>query len=167
MDPVTAFSLAGTVLQFIDSASRFVGLAWRLYRSGQDSAADVAELDVITKNLSNVLDGIPSSCSQQAPEGSGYQKDGLLKLAGDCKKVASQLIDVLQSVKLSKNPRKRDAVKTAFKLIWKEDEIKALHSRLDVFRSQFNLHLLISIRLVIIHFKSLASVVATRMIQSL
>ena len=140
MDPVTAFSLAGTILQFIDSGSRFIGLTWRLYRTGS-GPGDLPELTMLTKHLGQVLDILsPSSSSSSAG-------DGLFQLAGECKEVGSQLLSVLQTLRVS-HPRKRDALKLAFQMICKEDDIKSFQSRLDGFRAQFNLHLLVTLRLV-------------------
>ena len=45
--------------------------------------------------------------------------------------------------------RKRDALRAAFKLAWKRERIGDLESRVNGFRSQLNLSLLVSIRLAI------------------
>ncbi|KAE9376191.1 hypothetical protein N431DRAFT_481293 [Stipitochalara longipes BDJ] len=148
MDPVTAFSLAGTILQFIDSGSKFVGLSWRLYRTGE-GPVDLPELMMLTKHLDQVLDGLGSSSSSlsvaQDQKNSRSGGDGLFQLADECKHVGNQLLAILQSVCVS-HSRKRDALKAAFQLIWKEDDIRSLQSRLDGFRAQFNLHLLVTLR---------------------
>jgi hypothetical protein len=41
---------------------------------------------------------------------------------------------------------KRAALKAAFKLAWKEDEIQSLKGRIDQFRSQLAFHILTSLR---------------------
>jgi hypothetical protein len=51
MDPVTAFGLAGTLLQFLDTTSRFIGLAWRIYRNGRDNASDKMNNEVTTQQI--------------------------------------------------------------------------------------------------------------------
>jgi hypothetical protein len=135
MDPVTVFSLAGSILKFLDSGSRFVELAWRLYRSGPDERADRSELFGVTSNLEECLKS-PTT----------LQNDGIGKLAGDCNKVASKLLNVLQQVKVPENPRKRDALKAAFRLMWKGDEIKSLQLKLDSVRGDLSVHLLLSLR---------------------
>jgi hypothetical protein len=150
MDPVTAFSLAGTILQFIDSGSKFIGLAWRLYRTG-DGSGDLPELTMLTKHLGQVLDTLgPSSSSPSVNQGQNNSPsagDGIFQLAGECKEVGNQLLTLLRDLRVS-HPRKRDALKVAFQMIWKKDDIRSLQSRLDGFRAQFNLHLLVTLRLV-------------------
>lgn len=148
MDPVTAFSLAGTILQFIESGSKFIGIAWKLYRAG-DGPDDLHELTMLTKNLAQVLDHLVGSSSSsnvlQGQHNSSGAGDGLSQLADECKKVGNQLLTILQNLHVS-HPRKIDALKVAFRMLWKEDDIRTLQSRLDGFRAQFNLHLLITLR---------------------
>jgi hypothetical protein len=157
MDPVSAFSLAGTILQFIDSGSKFIGLASRLYRTG-DSADELPEpeLAMLTNHLVQVLGSLGSSSSSPSigqgqnnnPGAGESQYNGLFQLADECGKVGNQLLTILRKLRVSRSSRKRDTLKVSFQLLWKEDEIKSLQSRLDGFRAQFNLHLLVTLRLV-------------------
>jgi hypothetical protein len=140
MDPVTAFSLAGTILQFVDSGTRFVMLAWRLYRSEPDDVNDHGDLLKITESLDAILPKLKSTESDSDTEKSVSQ------LALDCGKTAARLLAILQKVKATENARKRDALKAAFRLTCKVDEIKSLQDRLSSFRNQLNLHLLLSLR---------------------
>lgn len=140
MDPVVAFSLAGTILQFVDSGTKFVALAWRLHRPESDDANDHGDLLKITENLDAILPKLKSTESDSDTEKSVSQ------LALDCGKTAARLLTILRKVKTAENARKRDALKAAFRLICKVDEIKSLQDRLSSFRNQLNLHLLLSLR---------------------
>ena len=140
MDPATAFALTGTVLQFVDFGGRFVGLALRLYR-GTTGDGDIHQsLHEITKDLDTILPKL-----NQAQDCTDAEK-GLGQLALDCGKTAARLLGILQKVKPAENLRKRDALKAAFRLLYKEDEIKSLQEQLASFRNQLNLHLLLSLR---------------------
>ncbi|RSL68620.1 hypothetical protein CEP54_002727 [Fusarium duplospermum] len=55
MDPVTAFSLAGTILQFLDFGTRFAFVAHRLYRSGADAAVEYSDVTDMNNSLSVIL----------------------------------------------------------------------------------------------------------------
>ncbi|RMJ15118.1 hypothetical protein CDV36_005226 [Fusarium kuroshium] len=140
MDPVTAFSLAGTILQFLDSGTRFAFVAHRLYRSGADAVVEYGDVRDINDSLTVILPELQGISSDSDSERS------LGQLACDCGKVANELRDILNKVGGAGTGRKRDALKAAFRLIYKEDDIKALQDRLSSFRSQLNLHLLFSIR---------------------
>ncbi|KAL9110918.1 MAG: hypothetical protein Q9227_004533 [Pyrenula ochraceoflavens] len=143
MDPLSAFSLAGTVLQFIDCGSRFIKLAYKLYRSEDDGLSSYSEMEELTLSFSDALKIFQAPNSDRNLSAAPH--DDLAKLANECKEVAEQLITLLQELNTSTS-RKRDAVKRAFQIRWKEDEIRSLKSRLDEFRNQFNFHVLASMR---------------------
>ncbi|KAJ2895876.1 hypothetical protein MKZ38_006066 [Zalerion maritima] len=129
MHPVSALNLAGTILQLIDSGSKFARLAYRLYRSRADTS-QVEYGDLRTT-------ATPSSNDTEKSLGT---------LAQECGKTAAHLLAILQKVKPGELGRKRDALQAALRLILKEDEIKALQDNLSSYRSQLNLHLPRSIR---------------------
>jgi hypothetical protein len=89
MDPVAAFSLAGTILQFVDSGTKFVTLAWRLYRSESDDANDHGDLLKITENLDAILPKLKST------ESDGDTEKSVSQLALDCGKTAARLLAIL------------------------------------------------------------------------
>lgn len=145
MDPVSAFSLAGTILQFIDSGSRFIKLANEIYREEANGSDMLSELQKLTTSFEEVLKTFNSSeTKSNSIEG---QHGSLATLANHCQGVVEEMLKLLRELKLPSHPRKRDALKRAFQIAWKEDEIKALKSRLDDFLHQFSLHLLASLRL--------------------
>ena len=140
MDPVSAFSLAGTILQFLDSGARFVMLAQALYQDGLSVHDPHVHVLEVTEDLQNLLPEI------QSTDDSSGKVDSLTHLANSCNKTATRLINILRQVKNRQNNRKRDAVKSAFKIFCKENEVKSLQDQLSSFRDQLNLHLLLSLR---------------------
>ncbi len=140
MEPIVAFSLAGSILQFVDSGTRFAALACRLYQHGSDDTDDHVHLLKITEDLNAVLPKLKATKT----EGDGEKS--LPQLAADCGKTTVRLLAILQRVKATKDARKRDALKAAFKLVYRKDEIKSLQDQLSSFRNQLNLHLLLSLR---------------------
>ena len=78
MEAAAAFVLSGTILQFIDSGTRFVGHAWKLYHYGSDTGAEIL-LD-ITQDLHKLLPGLRSA------EDSSGNDAGLIHLANECHK---------------------------------------------------------------------------------
>jgi hypothetical protein len=141
MDPVTAFGMAGTILQFIESGTNFARLAWKMRDFGKDDNNDEArDLFRISIDLETVLLKIKGTGKASEDE------KGLNQLTMDCERTASQLLGILQKLKLAESGRKRDAIKAAFRMICKEDEIKSLQDRLSSYRNQLNLHLLLSLR---------------------
>lgn len=144
MDAVAAFSLAGTILQFIDTGSRFVALAWKLYQRGLEDTDKHYYLLKITDSLNAVLPELKSSKSDDVNE------SNLGKLAEDCGEIAAQLLTALKKISAVGTGRRRDALKTAFRLYYKQGDVRTLEDQLGSFRSQLNLHLLLALRWV--HF---------------
>ena len=62
----------------------------------------------------------------------------------DSQVLAKELLDTLQ--KFPGKARKRDAVKSTFKMMWKENDIKILEERLEKYRKEITVHLLSLIR---------------------
>lgn len=140
MEPIVAFSLAGTILQFVDSGTRFAALALKLYQKGSDDTDDHVHLLKISEDLDAVLPKL----TPMRHDGEGA--NSMIQLAADCRTTATRLLAILQKLKTTKDTRRRDAIKAAFRLIYQKDEIKSLQDQLASFRNQLNLHLLLSLR---------------------
>ena len=140
MDPLTAFSLAGTILQFVDSGARFIMLAQKMYQHGTDDIDAHVCLLRITEDLNAI---IPDLKPIQNGDNKGK---GLNQLAVNCSQTAERLLAILQKTKTTKGSRKRDAIKAAFILIFRKDDILSLEGQLSSFQRQLSLHLLLSIR---------------------
>lgn len=142
---VAAFSLAANILQFIDFGARVVSNFWSFYKSNRKEANNVPDFSAINADLQRVLSDL------QLPYDDGSGGDiGLVELAKDCRCVAEELKTVLQSLFKARvgNTGKRDALMAAFKLAWREDEIRSLQEQLNQFKHQLVIHLLASMRLV-------------------
>ena len=160
-EAIAAFSLAANVVQFIDFGARVTGNFWSFYKAASNTDDDVPDVETINSDLQNVLKELGSSPTPAS-------KTGLAQLAQECQKAAAQLEKILQPMitakkrheenekrqqekdkdfgKREKGFGKRAALKAAFKLAWKEDEIQSLKGRVDQFRSQLILHILASLR---------------------
>jgi hypothetical protein len=146
-EAIAAFGLAANVVQFIDFGSKLTSSFWHLYKSGRDGVEEVSfapHLQTMTSDLQNILDGL---VDQESGDGS-HDDSGLRKLAEDCKAQAAELQTLLGSLGTAGNGKfgKREALKAAFRAVWKEDEINSFEVRLGQFRQQLTLHLLSSLR---------------------
>lgn len=113
MDPWVAFGVAGTILQFIDSDSIFIGLAWRLYRPGPDSSEDLPELLSLAERLDDVLGTLKSPSRNTSP--CKDEQNSLAQLADQCARVGDRLLLLLRKLHLPETSRKRDSLKAAFR----------------------------------------------------
>lgn len=146
-EAIATLSLASSILQVIDFASRFTTTAWKLYqaadRGQRQGPDDVVELRNITTNLANILQEIQSQ-SNFSGAAIISDSDSMISLAKECAAVVEKL---LQTLPVGTDvTRKRDAIRVAFKLKWKSEDIRTLSTRLAVFRSQLTVNLLVSMR---------------------
>lgn len=146
MEAVAAFSLAGTILQFLDTGSRFINLAISLHNRGQD------QVDESTNEITHDLDRIVKDLQSQGfsnPDSTASnngQDNGLHRLVKHCGEVAEELLGNLCEHQVHDQRRKRDALKLALKRVWNDKKIAELRERLDGFRNQINVHLLVLLR---------------------
>lgn len=143
-EALVAVSLAASILQFIDVGSRFVSNVWKIYISGKERTSELPDIRETTEDLHNVLEGLKNS--QGAVLGVREDERGLQQLVQSCQTLATELLGTLQKINLPDKIRKRDALMAAFRMVWKEEEIKSLQSRLEEFRQEVALHLLSLIR---------------------
>jgi hypothetical protein len=148
-EAVAALSLAANILQVVQCGLRFVSVAWGIYRSGQGGVDIFSDLHTISNDLEVVLRQIQTDAPGSAPQNSASSCGGIFQLAEECAKVARQMLDSLENLGLPEKGRKREALKAAFKLTWRSDDIKSLQRRLEEFRSQLILNLVVSLRYVV------------------
>lgn len=145
-EAVAALSLAANVLQMLDYGRQFVTAAYKISESGQEGIEGFTSLQTLCKDLDVALRDLqtPTSSTSNTSLPNGNRE--IADLANDCAKLTQRLLDTLRQVGLPGSGRKRDAVKAAFRLLWNQDEIKALDAQLGEFRSQLTLRLLMSVR---------------------
>lgn len=143
-EAIAAFGLAANIVQFIDFGCNFVSTVWSIYRKGRDGVGELFDLEKTTKDLQLVLANL------QLPPGNPDERTeserSLQELAEQCQNLATEMLSALRQISNLDKPRKRDALKTAFRMIWKEDEIKSQQLRLERFKHHLTLHLLTSLR---------------------
>lgn len=140
-EAVAAFGVAANVIQFIDFGCKLMTRLWQFYKSSRDnyeSLPDVQRLTALLDMLKTV--NIPKNEENELD-------DGLQQLVLECHNVATDLLKLLNTLQ-NDNRRKREAMKAAFKLMWREDELLSLQKRLDQCKAQMIIHLLASLRYV-------------------
>src|ERR1700744_1315293 len=143
-EAIAALSLASNILQVIDFGASFASTSWKIYQGARHSRQGLDEIESlrnINENLRDVLRDIRTQYDSLTS--TSESTDGIIALAKQCSTFVEELVQSLASLRLADVKRKRDAVRAAFKLSWKKDEIHDLESRLHGFRSQLTLSLLV------------------------
>ncbi|CAF9932900.1 MAG: hypothetical protein HETSPECPRED_008477 [Heterodermia speciosa] len=141
MDPLTAFSLACGVIQIVDFGTRALSTIKEMYKQGELS--EYKELEETTKHLGNAQRDIclPTTALQKR------QDKELFEIAKDCSEIATELTTKLQTLKITNAHRKRDRIKVGLKAFREKHNIQELQKRLDSYRTAFNDHILLGLRL--------------------
>lgn len=148
LDPMTALSLAGNIIQFVDFSTKLVAKGHELYNSADGASVGNAELEAIAKDLQELHERLRSS---QADPSSTIQvpdsEIALRKLSDQCSGVAEELVDTLEKLKVQGTANRRwKSFRQALKGLMKKEEVDAMAKRLQDFGEELNLHILVSMR---------------------
>ena len=141
---MVAIGLAANIFQFIDVGSRFVSNVRNISKSGRQGSSEWLDVQRMTEDMKNVLSGlrIPNESSPILDS----NESGLKQLVGNCEGLAGELLDSLLKIHPMEKSRKRDNLRAALRMVWKEKELKSLQLRLDGYRQELVLHILTLIR---------------------
>lgn len=149
MDALTALSLAGTIVQFVDFGRKILGDYQHFYESASGALPVNDEIELITRDLSDVViklgrplyHGNVTPSSEQLAE-----HQALLKLCDSCREVADELLTVLNGIKVKGRRQAWNSFREAIKAAWTKKEVKDLNDRLDTFWKAIETHVLLSLR---------------------
>jgi hypothetical protein len=154
MDPLTALSVAGTVVQFVDFGTKILMKTRQIISSAAGATTVNAELELLTQDLVKLIVklGRPLRKSD-ARGGESEDEQALENLCDECRKVANELLHHLNGLKVTKKKANGkgpvwESLAKALKSAWTADEVESLMRRLSMFRQSIDTHILASIRFV-------------------
>lgn len=126
MDPLSALSLAGTVVQFIQAAGSLITSTQQIHRSVSGASEDIEWLDATYGSLSKFNDELLQGCQ------TGGIDIEIKSLAETCRSDCQQLMTIVENVKLRKGRKRRwwISTKKAVRQAWKHDEIARIEQRI-------------------------------------
>ena len=148
MDPLSALSLAGTIIQFVDFGSKLLSKAGKLYRSSQGPLKANDELELVSSDLRELVNKLEQSSRSRPSEGQQDPGQEFRQICSETKLVAEELLRRLETLKLdseSKHPKWR-SLQMAVKSLWNEKEIESLMQRLMTLKEALETRVLFSIR---------------------
>jgi hypothetical protein len=159
LDPLTALSLAGNIIQFVDFASKLVVKGREIYDSAEGLSVGDRELETIAKDLWDISTRfkprIPPRLNSDLDQLESGQKTDttLTELSNQCCLISEELIHTLGKLKLSDlnhSNRRWKSVRHAFKSLWNKEEMGVMVARLQSLREEWSFHILISLRWVLL-----------------
>ncbi|KAI1208989.1 uncharacterized protein F4807DRAFT_106299 [Annulohypoxylon truncatum] len=139
MEPLSALSLAGNVLQFIEFTTKVLSSSVEVYKSSAGASDSTIALEDIYQQLSSFSDGFTAT---QGSTRLSANELALRSIADSCSADCTRLLTVLNGVKVNGDHRAWKSFRAALKLAWKgEQEIERLTSQLRDRQSMMTLHI--------------------------
>lgn len=141
MEALAAVSLAGNVLQFVDSVKTLISFSRQISSFG--ATEEHIELNVIVQELKGLTSRVtppkPTDDTELTPE-----DESVRTLAAQCNQVAEELLSVLESLKVKNSVgahARFESVNKALLSVWKKPQIEELQRRLDRISANIEIHL--------------------------
>ncbi|TGO55227.1 hypothetical protein BCON_0095g00410 [Botryotinia convoluta] len=102
LDPLSALSLAATIIQFVDFGSKVISTDTELHHSSEGALANNLELSTIISDLSSISNDLSARSTGQGKH--SYNKDelALIGLASQCKELSDKLLHDLDGLNIKK-----------------------------------------------------------------
>ena len=149
MDPLTALSVAGTVVQFVDFAWELFTDGRELYKSSTGALAVNDEMELITTTFQAVVTKLHITDNGVSLGVKDERQLRIEKIRAQAEQIAGELIKLLNKLKIkSKNDKHRawQSVKQVIKSAASKEEIADLEKRLERFRVTVQTEFILDIR---------------------
>jgi hypothetical protein len=141
MDPITAISLASSILTFIDFANKIVTGTYEVYQSRSGATAENAHVDIIVEDLSEIT----SDLCTNVP-GKTKNEIALKSLASKCEVVSTKLQVLLNDLKVTGDHTTWKSLKAQIKSLRKRDDVLSMEKQLGDYRAQILTRLTLMLR---------------------
>jgi hypothetical protein len=153
MDPLTAFSVAGTVIQFVDYGTKLLVGAHGLYKSTSGVLTANQELELVTVDLRGVIRKLGSLTTEGGTVQDADEKElqeTFLKIRDEATRLATELMSKLERLKVKEDLRGHQrAWASLFKAIesaWSKDELHEMILKLETLKEAMETRLFFSLR---------------------
>jgi len=151
LDPLTALSLAGTIVQFVDFGCKIFSNSQKIYSSARGSLSVNEELESIITNLDNIF--IKLRSPQQARDSCcTHSEQRLIHLCDSSRIIAQEILDKLQNLKVQGGSKIKGKFKawrslsSALQATWTQKSIDELLAKLNLFRDTIQFTILAEMR---------------------
>jgi hypothetical protein len=158
MDPLSALSLAGTVIQFVDFGSKLISQGYELYKSTNGQLAVDEELELVTSDLRdvilriqrvNVITPLHPSTSTMIDSSSSHVIS-FARICVEAVEVAQVILTKLDGFKIDSNiksskSRKLETFHQILKRLWSKAQLGQLLERLRTLKDEIDRAVLVAI----------------------
>ena len=152
MDPLSAVSLAGNIIQFVEFGSSLVHGSLDLYSSTDGASSVNSELELLAEDLMGICTKLIRPRKLMEERQLPKAELDLLRLSRSCITLGSQFVAVLEGLNVKGQNRKWESVRQALKTQWKVKDVDRYQQRLDSYRAEIAVHLLSMLRYCLVIF---------------
>jgi hypothetical protein len=146
MEPLRAFSLAGTVLEFARFGIELLSDGFELYKSSHGALSANEQLELAVVDLRALLVKLRARERPPATQAVTDDPNTFHRILCSAEEAAAELVSRLEGLKVkSMKDRKWESVRKAIRTVCTKDEIAALAQKLVVFKDAMQTHVLFSI----------------------
>lgn len=149
MDPLTALSLAGTIVQLVDFGTKIVRGTYNVYRSTTAALPVNEELEIITRDLAVLATKLRRPLQAEDISAGllhNTQQVALQSLCDQCVRVADKLLARLEGLKVKGKKQAWRSFQHAIKAAWAQKEVDELTATLSKYRASIHTYLQLSLR---------------------
>lgn len=140
MDPFTALSLAGTIIQFVHFSSRISRILSNIRFSTTNSRFPVEEqLRLVIADFAPIRRSLQIVSVTDHSSTNGID---LIKLFKECQDIGDALIDRLEKLRVHGSSKAWKSTRQLIKSIWSKREVESLLHRLSDLKAQLNAKIL-------------------------
>ncbi|KAJ5626257.1 hypothetical protein N7510_002566 [Penicillium lagena] len=143
MDPLTAISLAGNILTFIDFSYKVIHGANEVLSTSNGMTPENERLSILVKDLNVVTQDLVTNI----PARTENEKQ-LCALAANCHALSGELYQILRRLKVGDKKSKWEGLMVKWHSMRKEKDIDLIERRLNGYRSQILIRLQVMFRYV-------------------
>ena len=144
MDPLTALSLAGNVVQFVDFGNKLLSQSRELYRSTRGSLAADDELHLVTADLHALILKLRNSSGHDIQNASPE----FAKICDEAISLAEEILTRIDDLRVTGKHRAWKSLHQAIRSAWSQKETDSLVKRLSTLRQALETRVLLSLRYV-------------------
>ncbi|KAF2103047.1 hypothetical protein NA57DRAFT_72032 [Rhizodiscina lignyota] len=146
LDPLSAFALAGTIVQFIDFTSKVAAGTHEIYKSREGSLVKHENLKRMTADLATLSKTLRDGSSKVLGSKFTANDQSIATIAQRCEEDANLLLTELQEIQAQPQLRILRSFQKAVRATFKQAKIQECRRRLNEYRSQLGLNLVASTR---------------------
>ncbi|KAF6832908.1 P-loop containing nucleoside triphosphate hydrolase, partial [Colletotrichum plurivorum] len=142
-EAIAGFALAGNVLQFIEFGGKWAHKSIQIHRSTADAPDDLRDLRNAAKRIQDASQQLKVPERDRVALSAGHQQ--IVQVADSCLAESAKIMASLDKIGgsgLGNRKRGAAAAKQALKLLWKQEELEDLESKIQRLGQELNLALL-------------------------